>query len=240
MKRSRARLTLSGLAVVLCFPVAAAATLIVPVSQTRSVTAFADADPGDPASSSFSAADFGTFDQTASATSYYPGSVSWYISNSVRQTSTIEDARLTSVLSGSFTWQIVGGTTSTQSIFDVTFDLTAPASYQLANGQEAYQFGYGTHVVTLRDANGQVIAQPPWNVYVPGSTDPDYFLSVSSGVLQPGRYRLTAQWDRGFPGDPGQWDAAAVLSLTEIPEPGTSLIVVGGLLGLAGWRRARA
>jgi hypothetical protein len=220
------------------FPLAVAATLIVPVSQTRSVTAFADADPGDPSFSSFSAADFGTFDQTASATSFYPGSPVWRISNSVRQTSTIEDARLTAALSGSFTWQVVGGTTYTQSIFDVTFDLTALANYQLGNGQVAYQFGEGTHVVTLRDANGQVIAQPPWNYYPPGSTDPLVgWLSVSSGVLQPGRYRLTAQWDRGFPGDSGEWNAAAVLSLTEIPEPGTGLLVIAGLLGFAGWRR---
>jgi hypothetical protein len=230
---------LRALAVTLCLPLAATATLIVPVSQTRSVTAFADADPGDPSSQSFSATDFGVFDQAASATSFYPGSPIWRISNSVRQTSTIEDARLTVTLSGSFTWEIVGGTTYTQSVFDVTFDLTAPANYQLGNGQVAYQYGYGTHVVTLWDANDQVIAQPPWNVYPPGSTDPSVgWASVSSGVLQPGRYRLTAQWDRGFPGDPGSWNAAAILSLAAIPEPGTGLLVISGLLGLAGWRRA--
>ena len=119
----------------------------------------------------------------------------------------------------------------------MTFDLLAPASYKLGNGQVAYQFGYGSHVVTLRDESGQVIAQPGWGDYVLGEDDPFYYISVASGVLVPGRYRLTAEWNRGFPGDPGQWDAAAVLQLTAIPEPATALLLASGLGWLAARRR---
>jgi hypothetical protein len=223
-------------AALLCFPLAAAAALIVPVSQTRSVSASAQKPSGAPVTSSFSAGDFGPFDQTASATATDNNG---FVTSTVRQTSSIGESSISSMLQGFFTHQL-GGAASTQSIFDVTFDLTAPASYQLGNGQVAYAFGYGTHAVTLRDANGQVIAQPPLGYYYPFDSPVlgPAWVSVSSGVLAPGRYRMTAQWDRGTPGDPGSWYAGAVLSLTAVPEPGSALLLALGLGALAA-RRAR-
>ena len=66
---------LVAVAVALGFPLYTAATpLIVPVSRTRSVSAFAQiaATGSTPVSSSFSASDFAPWNQGAGATSYHP------------------------------------------------------------------------------------------------------------------------------------------------------------------------
>jgi hypothetical protein len=238
------RAFVAGLVVVSFVPLAAAATLIVPVSQTRSVTASADAIQGDPAFQSFSAPDFGTFNQTARAISCSVAIPNQCMSTSVKQTSTIEDTRLTSSLVVGANWTpYASGPMSTQSIFDVTFDLTAPASYKLGNGKVTDLLGSGTHTVTLSDESGEVIKKLFSGYYFPttpppgGYTDLLGWVSTGSGVLQPGRYRMTAQWDQASPADPGGVNAAAVLLLTAIPEPSTGLLVLGGLLGLAGQRR---
>ena len=247
MRSSLIRAFVTGFVVVSALPLAAAATLIVPVSQTRSVTASADATQGDPAFQSFSAPDFGTFNQTAGAISCSVALPNQCMSTGVKQTSTIEDTRLTSSLVVGASWTpFASGPMSTQSIFDVTFDLTAPASYKLGNGKVTDLLGSGTHTVTLSDETGEVIKKLFSAYYVPttpppgGYTDLLGWVSTGSGVLQPGRYRMTAQWDQGSPADPGGVNAAAVLLLSAIPEPGSGLLVIAGLMGLAGWRSRRA
>ena len=242
MKRSRVHPILVVAAAALCLPLAAGATMIVPVSQTRSVSASAQVSGGPLVSSSFSASDFGVFDQVAGATSVHPAGPGWYVSTGVGQTSTIGEDRLTAHLEIGFEWPFgsPGETAQTQSLFDVTFDLLGPASYELGNGKDPNSFGSGTHVVTLRNESGQVIAQPFAGHYFPhGSDDLLGWFSVASGVLAPGRYRMTAEWNQGFPPDSGSWDAAAVLLLTPIPEPGTALLLGLGL-GALGARRARS
>jgi hypothetical protein len=240
------RVTIGALVLAALVPLAAAAALIVPVSQTRSVSAFAqiDAPGGLPSSSSFSAGDFGPWSsQTAGATSYHPSNPGWYVGNSVRQTSSIGEDRLSAHVSGSFggaggVFGPYAGDVDTQSLYDITFDVLEPVNYRLGNGREPFSFG--SHVVTLRNESGQVLAQPPPAYYYPpGSDDLLAWMSVASGALAPGRYRLTAHWDGGFAPDPGTWTAAAVLRLTAIPEPGTALLVALGLGALAA-RRERA
>jgi hypothetical protein len=223
-------------------PLAAAAALIVPVSQTRSVSASAQITGGPLVTSSFSASDFGVFDQVASANSVHPAGPGWFVATGVGQTSTIGEDRLSAHLEIGFSWPFgaPGGSASTQSIFDVTFDLLESANFELGNGKDPNSFGSGSHVVTLRNESGLVIAQPFAGYYFPhGSDDLLAWTSVASGVLQPGRYRLTAEWNQGFPADPGSWDAAAVLLFTPIPEPGAALLLALGL-GLLTARRVRS
>jgi hypothetical protein len=237
--------TLLGVAAMSAFaPLAAGAAMIVPVSQTRSVSASAQVTGGPLVSSSFSASDFAVFDQSAGAYSQHPAGPAWYVSNGVGQESTIGEDRLTAHLEASFGWGTPGpgGTASTQSLFDVSFDLLESANYQLGNGM-VNRFGIfpsATHTVTLRNESGQVIAQPGAGYYFPtGSDDLLAWTSVVSGILPAGRYRLTAQWNNGFAPDPDIWNAAAVLLFTPIPEPGSALLVALGLGALAA-RRHRA
>lgn len=225
-------------------PLGAAAALIVPVSQTRSVSAFAqiDASGGLPDSSSYSAGDFAPWNQTAGATSYHPAGPGWYVGNSVRQTSTIGEDRLVAHVAGSFggaggVFGPYGGTVDTQSIYDITFDVLEPVTYQLGNGLVETAFGLGSHVVTLRNESGQVLAQPSADYYVVGSDSPtNSFLSKASGALEPGRYRLTAHWDGGFAFDAGSWNAGMAMRFTAVPEPGTASLLALGLVALAARR----
>jgi hypothetical protein len=231
----------AALALVLGSPLAAFAAMIVPVSQTRSVTASAQVSGGPLSSSSFSASDFGLFDQTASAESVHPSGPGWRVGTSVSQLSTIGADRLTAHLEIGYgaPFGTPVGSALTQSLFDVTFDLLESANYQLGNGKDPNSFGSGSHVVTLRNESGQVIAQPGAGHYFPhGSDDLLAWTSVASGVLAPGRYRLTAEWNQGVPADPDSWDAAVVMLFTPIPEPGSALLVALGLGALAA-RRAR-
>jgi len=243
----RTRISLAALVVSLC-PLAAAAALIVPVSQTRTVSAFAQisAPGGLPSSSSYSAGDFGPWSQTAGATSYHPAGPGWYVGNSVRQTSTIGEDRLSAFVTGSFggaggVYGPYGGTVDTQSLYDITFDVLEPVTYQLWNGivQNSQFGGFGSHVVTLRNESGQVIAQPfAVDILPPGSNDASAWMYAPSSVLSPGRYRVTAQWDGGYAADPGSWDAGMAMRFTAIPEPGTALLVALGLVALVA-RRSR-
>jgi hypothetical protein len=210
----------------------------VPVSQTRSVSASAHVTGGDPSSQAFSASGFGAFDQTASAFSSNPsqGQLTG-TSATIRQQSVIEDTLLLADLNGHMLYTLSVGPTSTQSVFDVTFDLTAPASYFLTNGQESSP--WGTHAVTLYDASDLVLASLPSGGYFPPGY-PEIAPGVA-GVLAPGRYRMKAQFDRDRASDfigEGRIRAAASLRFTPIPEPGSALLLALGL-GALGARRPR-
>jgi len=221
-------------------PLAAGATLIVPVSQARSVSASASVTGGQPSSSSFSASDFGPWDQTATAGSSRVNP-SGTMTNSVRQRSTIGESSLSSEIDGGMLrTEFGGGSGSTQSVFDVTFDLTGTASYKLANGLN--QSSLIGHVVTLYDVNGQVIAQPIARMFPVGYPDAYDLMGLATGVLGAGRYRLTVQWNRNGVADFGPdstFDGVMNLAFTPIPEPGTVPLFVLGLGALAA-RRQRA
>ena len=245
----RSLVSLPGIAVawIATAPLAAAASLIVPVSQTRSVSQVVQYDnglrTGVPASSTQSADDFAPFNKTASAISFDPLNSGSYVQGQVGQVSSIGDHTLVSESSGYMIRSFTGvGTGSQQSVFDVTFDLTDEANYRVANGAGLDSSYLGTQVVTLWDANGNLISKPTAQVYPAGYPD-DLSMGGVGGVLQPGRYRLRAEWNRTAVADQFEWPpgfhVAAYLTFTPIPEPGTSLLVALGLGGLAA-RRQRA
>lgn len=241
MKRSSVYRALLAVLVAAGAPFAAAATLIVPVSQTRTVSASAQTSGGVLSSSSFSASDFGSFDQSAGAQSYHPVYTTAFVSSGVRQISTIQDARLTSEVRASKSFYsfgsfIVGGALGQDSVYDVTFDLLEPARYSLLNGIFREPFENPVHTVKLLDANGQVIAQPAAaTVPTPGSFP--IGIPPTTGVLPAGRYRLIADWDWDFFfGDPVELRGYLDLSFTPIPEPGSALLLALGLGALAAGR----
>jgi hypothetical protein len=233
------RLSVFVLVLAALAPISAAAALIVPVSQTRSVSQFIQHTGGVPASSFHSAPDFAPFDRSAGARSSSPQNSSWEVRGNVRQSSSIADDHLLAELSGSMTRSnFIGasGTGSQQSIFDVAFDLTTASSYRLLNGVD-YDITapFGSHVVTLFDANDNVIRQLPTGPF-PIDTSPG---RPPTGVLEAGRYRLRAEWNRLAIADPTEFPgfrAAAYLGFTPIPEPGTALLVALGL-GALGVKR---
>ncbi len=207
-------------------PLAASAATIVPVSQTRSVSAFADGNPGAPASASFAASDFAPFNRTAVATSYQNPSDTFgpRIEALINQTSSIEDARIRMTTNGYLFTISLGGTGSVQTVFDVTFDLTLPSTYTIPslivrNG--------GTWAWALTDSNDVVLASQSGGF---------------AGTLAPGRYRLNAQFDKSNLGSSaasgdGGFNGFVDLRVTVIPEPGTAALLALGLGSLAARRR---
>ena len=207
-----------------------AAALTTVISQSRSVSASAEVYNGPPVSQSFSASDSGPFDQVASAHSQQAGTFQCcYVSAGIRQRSAIEEGHFYAVLGGSMSWDQFSGPAMTQSIYDVTFDLDAPSNYWIMNGLNQY-FSWGTHEVTLRDEDGQVISRTVGFGYSPGTQPGEFFYGATSAILAPGRYRFTAQFDRGYATNfysENQFEGIAELRLRAIPEPAT-----GTLLGL--------
>jgi hypothetical protein len=216
----------------MAWPIGAAAQLVDPISQTRSVSATADNNPGAPSSLSHSAPGFGAFDATAGAYSFDPGldptgglgccgTVS-----SLRQRSTIEADRLWVDGTGAMYYQeLGGGTASTSLVYDVSFDLTAPSSYEVVT---FLQTGYaGTFSATLWDASNAV-------VFSLGG------FQFRNGTLLPGLYRFEVLLSRnavGVDSADGFFQGWADLNFTLIPEPGTASLLGMGLALLAARRR---
>ena len=225
MLRCARRLWTLALVLVAWVPLLASAATIVPVSQTRSVSAFADGNPGAPASSSFAASDFAPFNRTAAATSYQNPSDTFgpRIEALINQTSSITDTRIRlNSFSGYLFTISLGGTGSVQSVFDVIFDLTLPVTYTFLSSLTT---NGGTFQRVLMDSN---------DVVIPGFT----------GTLAPGRYRIIAQFDRSSLGSSaasgdGGFNGFVDFNVTVIPEPGTAALLALGLGALAAKRRAR-
>jgi hypothetical protein len=236
LKRSLARLTLA--AVALCLPLAAAAAMIVPVSQTRTVSAFAQVGGGVPASGSFSAPDFGPWNQAAGGTAYHPAGPAYFAVSSVRQTSTIEDDRLSSGVTSEMYYAYTYDAPLTQdSLFDVTFDLLEPARFSLVNSvllDPEPNLLFGEQLVTLMDENGDVVVQRnAFNLPHPGFIPPAF-----TGMLAAGRYRVVADWNRFFHDRSAPMTGNFDLVFTPIPEPGTALLLAFGLATVAARRRS--
>ena len=130
---SLARLLLGGLLV--AWPAAAAATLIAPVSQTRTVDAYAVASGGSPSSSaSYAAPDFANVNRTVSAgfgdPTFNPDGSQFCCrwTSQLKQTSQIESDRLHVQADGAlyYTDTVRGPVQgSATSVFDVVFDVGA-------------------------------------------------------------------------------------------------------------------
>jgi hypothetical protein len=145
------------------------AQLIVPVSQTRSVTAEASSPNGSPSSNSAAAPDFAPFDRTV-----YASSGTWTppARASARQTSAIGADRITVGVNLSAYYDYGGGTARATSVFDVTFDLPDGLDYQLWSSGG----GYRPPQMVLSGPEGEIT-----HLSGPGSV---------TGTLPPGRYRL--------------------------------------------------
>jgi hypothetical protein len=208
-------------------PLTAYATALVPVSQTRSVSASVDADPGDPSSVFEAASDFGTFFQTATAIASDPNLPGYSLQASITQNSFFEDARISVSMNGTVFAYGVGGTASVQSIFDVTFDLTVPSSAFIISG---FFSNGGSYQMSLTDPDGVVLATQS------GAVGGNPFM------LDPGRYRLSVQLDKSNPGvngPDGSFSAFTDFSVTPIPEAGTAGLLALGLCALASRRESR-
>jgi hypothetical protein len=154
----------------------ARADLLVPVSQTRTVSAEASNPNGSPSSQSFSAPDFAPWNQHAGAGSQGLGP------GDVTQASASQNTKIeANEISGTFdTWALFSqyngsGTAEGRSTLDVTFDLTEEVGYTLFPTSDGPNF-FGGVDVTLSGPSGVIS-----HFHGPG---------YGQGALPPGRYRL--------------------------------------------------
>jgi hypothetical protein len=220
MPTARSCLSAAVLCLVALSPSASVATPIVPVSQTRSVTAAASHPFGTPSSDSESAPDFGPFDGYASATSAYFAD---FVRAEAQQTSTIGADRILLSVDGYAVFGLYGGTATATSAFDVTFDLLVESEYNLF-----YQSINNFFVTTsgaLSDSGGVLVQLFP--------------NTAQTGTLAPGRYRLEAFATGHEAPDSveGQLFQQLTLEFTPIPEPSTAWLLAGGIVALAAARR---
>lgn len=219
---TRNRLSAAALCLASIWPSASVAALIVPVSQTRSVTAEASHPFGTPSSDSETAADFGPFDGHASASSAY---FSDFVLADAQQTSTIGADRIDLSVDGYAAFGLYGGTATATSSFDVTFDLLVESEYNLF-----YQSINNFFVTTsgaLSDSEGVLVQLFP--------------NTAQTGILAPGRYRLEAFATAHQAPDTveGRMYQQLTLEFTPIPEPSTALLLAAGLVVLAVTRERR-
>jgi formylglycine-generating enzyme len=118
-----------------------------------------------------------------------------------------------------------GATPNTANCFSVVGDLTDVGSYTGSASP------YGTF-----DQGGNV---DEWNeAIIPPGTDPA-LRGTRGGNVFVGPANLAAAHRGNMGPDISFENAGLGFRLAMVPEPGTGLLLVAGLLGLAGWRRAR-
>jgi PEP-CTERM motif len=117
-----------------------------------------------------------------------------------------------------------GGTASVQTIFDVTFDLTTPITYQIVMQTSS---SHGPWMWALRDSNGLALASGSGSI------------GGANGSLAAGRYSLHYQFDGVHFGVLDSFDGFLDMRVTPIPEPGTAALLALGLGALAATRRWR-
>ena len=218
------------------WPLGATATLIVPVSQTRTVSAYVVDDRGAPSSfSSYSAPDFANIIKSASAgygdPTFNPDGSSqccWWTSG-LRQISRIEDNYLYTRSEGALYYtETVRNSAqgSARSVFDVVFDLTTESNY-IVSGIDQTAWVNTDFSVTLSDDLGTII-------------------TGGIGTLAPGRYRFQAILDvplqlitQPSPLDvEGGYLGEAGIYFTAVPEPSTASLLALGVTLLGLRRRA--
>jgi hypothetical protein len=208
-----------SLYVVALHPSASRATTIVPVAQTRSVTATASHPFGTPSSQSQSASDFGPFNGHARADSVSGGDRT---TADITQTSTIGTDRIDLVVDGRIDIGVFGGpdTGTASSLLDVTFDLTVASQYALSH---AITFTGNDVRVRLSDAQGVLVELLGFG--------------VRGGLLAPGRYRVEALFDAdGVAGGRQFLSQEVTLLFTLVPEPSTAALLLSGIALLAARR----
>lgn len=225
------RMMCGALALANCGIVASAA-LIVPQSQDRSITAFADSDSQfggyQSDSQSASAPDFGPWSE--SVTALLP------LSNAnAAQNSTIGDAAVFGTGSAStFAGGDLGSNTSAAASSDlfVTFRVTIPATFSISGGLASNSSSiapteYATFV--FGGAEGPIYSQTA-DMFNPSVT------LLASGSLLPGVYTIEAHANSYNQGGAGvgtnsgsaNWD----VDLKFVPEPGTVFFALVGVVGL--------
>jgi hypothetical protein len=225
-----------GLASLLGTP-SAEADLIVPVSQTRTVSAFAfDCDPGGNCSTdsqSESAPDFGMFASSVTA----QVDVNGLLSASAQQLSSLgSDAVSAVVRSDADPIQFATfGSRQATSRFEFTFDVLQALPFTLYGYGEVRESDPGPVAFARLALTGGPGNQTIVDVYA--LDEGGFGLFPNEGVLVPGRYTLIAeaQFRTDFPGV----SAYADFEFGVVPEPSTGLLLAGGLLALAARRRSR-
>lgn len=216
---------------------AADAALINPVSQTRTISAYAiDCDLGGSCpsdSQSDSAPDFGPF--TSSVTAQVD--VNGLFSASASQGSSIGSDTVSAGVSSNA--DLIGfptyGYRSADSRFELTFDVLQAVSFTLDGYGEVHETDPGPVAFARVALTGGPGNQTIVDV---SATDGPFAVFPNEGLLLPGRYTLIAeaQISTDFPGS----SAYADFELTVVPEPCTGLLLAAGLLALAARRRPGA
>ncbi|HVH20009.1 MAG TPA: PEP-CTERM sorting domain-containing protein [Myxococcota bacterium] len=205
------------LALAAVVPLAAAAALIVPVSQLYGVSAMVDPNgAAGPITDTKSSSTPGTL--SASSYAAHPTFPGFVASATITQTSLITDSRIYITWFGTNYRYGYGDAVGSEGHVDVVFDLSVPSTFTYWDGYS----GVGLFTRSLTDSSG---SQVPY------------------GQLPAGRYRLTADVigaSFATSGPEGSINNWLDLTFTPIPEPGTALLVVFGLGALAARRERPA
>ena len=207
----------TALALAAVVQLAAAATPIVPVSQSYSVSAMVDpTGPPAPITDMESSSAPGRLD--AGAFAAHPTFPGFTARASIEQTTLLTDSRIYITWFGTNYRYGYGDAVGSEGHVDVVFDLSVPSTFTYWDGYS----GVGLFTRSLTDSSG---SQVPY------------------GQLPAGRYRLTADVigaSFATSGPEGSINNWLDLTFTPIPEPGTALLVVFGLGALAARRERPA
>jgi hypothetical protein len=218
-----AAICLPVLAFALVIPKLSAQTIL-PVSQGRSISAFSSSSSGSTNASAL-AADFGVFNSQITLAN-----------SSASQNSVIDTATITA--SGSAHGTFTPPTTGTSaSDFSVTFNLASSCLFTLSGSMlTIYDLSYPTpESIDLSSTSGTVFHQTGFDsTYY--NQSPTTF--STNGVLPSGQYTL-ALHATGEGDHFGTESYNFAFTVTPVPEPTTSVLLVLGCAALLGLRRLR-
>jgi hypothetical protein len=217
-----------GLALAVCLAASRAEAQIIPVSQSRTVSALWTG--GDDIS--VSAPDFGIFTNSVYQSHTNPGSQAAIATAS--QNSRIGSSVITASGSSSTHATQSGRLPAGESAFSVTFDLATTCSYALSGSTpwanvDSTDQGYSW--VRLSGPGATIFQAGPFAYPTSFST---------SGILDAGEYMISAD-GRSFGNHGTSCSFSLMLSVTTIPEPSTwALVGMSALILLARARKRQA